>query len=114
MILERSTISIGGPPWLPVVSPARVERILVDERPLDAVEGEPKLVEGFLYRCANRRLLGLAHGVPFHRERADLHMFFVDAHMQRPVTDIFGFALESVMPGQAIDDARHAFVGSSF
>src|SRR6266542_256465 len=114
MIRDRSTISIKTSPRLLPVSPARIEWVFVHIRPLDTVEGEPKLVQSFLHRCADRRLLRFAYGISFHRERPYFHVLFVDAHMQRPVADIFGFVLESIMLGQAVDDPRHALISRAF
>src|SRR5258706_15474759 len=94
--------------------PTRGERIFVDVRALDAIEREPKLIQRLLHRSAHGHLLWFAHCITFDRQRSNFHMFFVDAHMQSPVANIFRLAVKTIMLGEPIDDASHALVGGSF
>src|SRR5262245_20466489 len=113
MIRDRSTISIKSPCSLPI-APTHVKRILVDESAFNAVEGQPKLIQGFLHRGADGRLLRFADGVTLHRERADFHVLFVYSHVQRPIPDVLGLGTKTIVLGQTVDDARHSLVRGSF
>src|SRR5258706_2327063 len=94
--------------------PTRGERIFVDVRALDAIEREPKLIQRLLHRSAHGLLLWFAHCITLDSQRSNFHMFFVDAHMQCPVANIFRLAVKTIMLGEPIDDASHALVGGSF
>src|ERR1044071_6257580 len=111
-VKDRSFSSSSSSTLFAVV-PARVQSVLVDIRPLDAIESKPELVESFLHRCTHHRLLGLTDGIAFNRKRPDLHVLFVHAHMECPIANVFGFGIEAVVPRQAVDDPRHALVGGA-
>src|ERR1044072_1775142 len=86
---------------------------MVDVGPFDAIESEPELVQGLLYGRTHGRLLRLTDRITFNRKRPDFHVLFIYAHLERQIADVFRFAFEAVVSGQAVDHPRHSLVGGS-
>src|SRR5713226_1144099 len=113
MMRERSTISMTVSSLL-AVSPSGINRVSIDERPLNAVVSKPELIERLLDRFAHLILLNVGERIALDRKWPHLHMLFIDSHVESPVADIFGISIETVVLGQSVHDSGHALARRSF